>query len=83
MLKLTKINKKKLNRKKFSTWSKNFDISIFWLSRQKKLRFFRRFSYGMYPHFVEQKKFFNLNTKKIFFNKADQKLRDPKKQIFG
>jgi hypothetical protein len=37
----------------------------------------------MYTHFVEQKNFFNLNRKKIFFNKADQKLGDPQKPVFG
>jgi hypothetical protein len=38
----------------------------------------------MHINFVEQKKFFNLyiKIKKNFFNKSDQKLKDPQKQIF-
>jgi hypothetical protein len=79
---LTKISKKTI-QKKISAWSKNFDTPIFSLSRPKNSSFSEEFLYGVHIHFVEQKKFFNLNIKKIFFNKADQKLRDPKKPIFG
>jgi hypothetical protein len=79
---LTKISKKNYTKKKISAWSKNFDTPIFSLSRQKNSAFSEKFSYGMHIHFVEQKKFFNLNIKKIFSNKADQKLRDPQKPIF-
>ncbi len=65
---------------------KNFAFK--WKITQKSvfvdlLAFSEDFSYGMYTHFLEHKNFFNLNTKKIFFNKADQKLRYPKKPIFG
>jgi hypothetical protein len=79
---LTKFSKQNYT-KKISAWSKNFDTSIFSLSRPKSSASSEYFSYGMYTHFVEQKNFFNLNTKEIFFNKADQKLRDPQKPIFG
>jgi hypothetical protein len=81
---LTKISKKNYTKKKISAWSKNFDTPIFSLSRPKNSVFSEEFPYGVHIHFVEQKKLFNLNIKKkIFFNKADQKLRDPQKPIFG
>jgi hypothetical protein len=76
---LTKISKKNYTKKKFSLGRK---ILIPPLSRQKKSAFSEEFFYGMHIHFVEQKNFFNLNIKKIFFNKADQKLTDPQKPIF-
>ncbi len=70
---MTKISKKNYIKKKFRLGRKIFIPPH---SIQKNSAFSEYFSYGMHTHFVEQQKFFNLNTKKIFFNKADQKLTD-------
>jgi hypothetical protein len=71
---LTKISKKKFQLGR--------TILIPPHSRPKNSAFPEDYSYSMYTHFVEQQNFFNLNIKKILFNKADQKLRDPQKLIF-